>query len=247
VNASVRRVVFWFVGAGLLAVLLAGFAGLPTFGRSTGSAGDRLNHVEVRQRSATDVVTAVVLDYRGFDTMAEETILFAAAIGVALLLRPTRGERTIRPPREMPPAIDDVIGFLGRCFVGPVALIGLYVVGHGHLTPGGGFQGGVVIASATMSVWLTLGHRPFERLNPIAAVDLAEGIGIGGFPLIGLVGVAAGATFLSNVLPLGQPGSLLSAGTMPILNVFIGVAVAAGFLLIVSEFLEQTLHGGGDV
>jgi len=51
----------------------------------------------------------------------------------------------------------------------------------------------------------------------------------------------SGSAFLANVLPLGRVGDLFSAGTLPVLNLSIGIAVAAGFVLILSEFLEQTL------
>ena len=65
---------------------------------------------------------------------------------------------------------------------------------------------------------------------------------------IGLLGVAAGATFLENVLPFGQPRALLSAGTMPLINIAVGLEVAGGFVLLLSEFLEQTLvlRGSGE-
>ena len=50
----------------------------------------------------------------------------------------------------------------------------------------------------------------------------------------------AGGAFLENVLPLGKTGSLLSAGTIPVINLFVGLEVAAGFALLFAEFLEET-------
>ena len=82
---------------GLLALLVWGFAGLPDFGDFHGAYGQLLNRVAVPERSTTDVVTAVNFDYRGFDTLGEEFILFAAVIGVASMLRTLRGERIRRP------------------------------------------------------------------------------------------------------------------------------------------------------
>ena len=93
----VRLRLFGVSLAGLLALLLWGLAGLPDFGDSQGAYGQILNQVSVPERSATDVVTAVNFDYRGFDTLGEEFILFAAVIGVASILRTLRGERVRRP------------------------------------------------------------------------------------------------------------------------------------------------------
>jgi multicomponent Na+:H+ antiporter subunit B len=109
------------------------------------------------------------------------------------------------------------------------------------VTPGGGFQGGAVLASASMLVVLTGSYTAFRRVNPIPMIDLAEGVGIASYPVIGTLGLLAGSAFLANVVPLGTPGDLFSGGTLPLLNIGVGLAVSAGFVLIASEFLEQTL------
>ena len=130
---------------------------------------------------------------------------------------------------------------VGLALVGPVVLYGLYLVAHGHLTPGGGFQGGVVLATAALLVYLSGEYVTLRRVSPELVTDAAESTGAAGYVAIGLLGVAAGASFLTNVLPLGQPGALLSAGTIPLINMAIGLEVAGGFMLLISEFLEQTL------
>ena len=74
-------------GAGLAALLVWGSTGLPDFGDYRRLYGQLLNRVAVPERHTTDVVTAINFDYRGFDTLGEEFILFAAVLGLALLLR----------------------------------------------------------------------------------------------------------------------------------------------------------------
>ena len=76
----------------LLFLLIDGLQGLPGFGHYPGPYGYVLNGVGVAQRHATNLVTAVNFDYRAFDTLGEEFILFASVAGVALLLRRLRGE-----------------------------------------------------------------------------------------------------------------------------------------------------------
>jgi multicomponent Na+:H+ antiporter subunit B len=118
---------------------------------------------------------------------------------------------------------------------------GLYIVAHGHLTPGGGFQGGVVLATALVLVYLAGEYSFLRRAAPMSLVEVTEAVGGGGFAVIGLLGVISGVAYLENVLPLGEIGALNSAGTVPLINVAVGLEVAAGFVLILVEFLEQTL------
>ena len=242
---TLRRRVFLVASAAAGALLLWGLTGLPDYGVYAGPYGDVLNQVAVAERKAANVVAAVTFDYRGIDTMGEEFILFAAVLGVAILLRAQRDE-TEQPPDEdaadrHAPATSNAVRVVGLALVGPVVLFGVYVVSHGHLTPGGGFQGGVVLATAALLVYLSGEYVTLRRVSPEVLGDLAESTGAAGYVAVGLLGVAAGATFLANVLPLGQPGALLSAGTIPVLNLAVGLEVAGGFVLLLSEFLEQTL------
>jgi multicomponent Na+:H+ antiporter subunit B len=72
-----------------------------------------------------------------------------------------------------------------------------------------------------------------------------EALGTTLFAALGLVGVAAGAGFLANVLPTGVWGSLLSAGTVPLLNIAVGVEVASGVVVLLTKFLDQALRIAG--
>ena len=87
---------------GFALLLLWGFYGLPALGNCPGPYGDEINAVAVEQRHLTNMPSAVDFDYRGFDTLGEEYILFAAVTGLALLLRRARGEieesQSLSPP-----------------------------------------------------------------------------------------------------------------------------------------------------
>jgi multicomponent Na+:H+ antiporter subunit B len=113
------------------------------------------------------------------------------------------------------------------------------VVAHGYLTPGGGFQGGVVVASAFLLVWLAGEFRSFRRMTPASVVDAVESAGAGTYVVVGLAGLVFGSAFLDNVLPKGVTGLLGSAGTIPLLNAAVGLEVAAAFLLLFGEFLDE--------
>lgn len=232
-------------GAGFAAFFVWGLAGLPDFGHYHGVYGQVLNTVSVPERNITDVVTAVNFDYRGVDTMGEEFILFASVISVALLLREQRGEVEQRDPRDArtgrPAEVTDAVRVLGLGLIAPTVVFGIYVVAHGHLTPGGGFQGGVVLASALLLVYLAGDYRWVQELRRIPWVDAAEAVGAGGYVLIGLAGMVFGAAFLDNVLPHGTLGQLNSGGVVPLINFAVGLEVAGGFVLLLTEFFEQSL------
>jgi multicomponent Na+:H+ antiporter subunit B len=237
-SSSTRRAVFLPAAAVVAVVLVWGVTGLPRFGDYRGPYGLVLNDVAVRERHMTNVVTAVVFDYRGFDTLGEEFILFTSVIAVALLLRSVREEQT-KGVRERVSGEAWRAG--GLVLVGPVVVLGLFVVAHGPITPGGGFQGGVVLMAATALIYLAGDYRGFRELTPAPLVDFAEGTGAASYAAIGLAAVGLGSAYLHNLLPLGTAGTLASSGSVAMLNAATGLMVAAAFVLLAREFLEEVM------
>jgi multicomponent Na+:H+ antiporter subunit B len=225
------------VFAGLLAW---GLWGLPAFGHYAGPYGDILNHQATPRRHATNVVSSINYDYRGLDTMGEEFILFTSIAGLALLLREMRKhghDAGLPPPTRQP---SDAIRLFGYVLSGVIILFGIYIVVHGQLTPGGGFQGGVLLGTSCLLAFLATDYQTFVRVSPHALLHAGDSIGAGAYALIGLATVACGGMFLQNLLPLGKTGTMLSAGTIPVINFFVGLEVAAGFALLFVEFVKQT-------
>lgn len=242
---QVRRIVFLLAGAFLAALLVWGMGGLPHFGAYRGPYGDVLNAVSVPERHITDVVTAVNFDFRGFDTLGEEFIFFAAVLGVALILRAQPGEgpghvEDYATGRAVPPT-SDAVRVLGLGLTPPTVLFAIYVVAHGHLTPGGGFQGGVILATGVLLIYLAGEFDDLHGLYTEVTLERAEAIGAGAYAAIGTLGLLTGATFMANVLPLGKIGHVFSAGTVPLINLAVGLEIAAGLVLLLTTFLRQTL------
>ena len=234
-SRRLRLGLFGLSAAGLGALLLWGVAGLPDFGHYGGPYGNLLNAAAPPERHVTNVVAAVVFDYRGFDTLGEEFILFGSVMGVALLLRDARDEEG----RRRDEVESDALRLVGLGFVAALLVLGLYVVAHGYVTPGGGFQGGVVLASAFALVYLAGEYHGYRKLTPTPAVDLAEGAGAGGYAVIGVVSLLLGSAYLHNFGPLGTSGTLAAGGSIPFLNVASALEVAAAFVLLFTEFLEE--------
>jgi multicomponent Na+:H+ antiporter subunit B len=230
-----RFAVFAVAVSGFGALLVWGTAGLPDFGHYHGRLGLILTKAPVKERQATNAVTAIVFDYRGLDTLGEEFILFAAVTGVALLLREAR-EGMPEPADEVS---SDTVRAVGISLAACVLVLGIWVVAHGAITPGGGFQGGVVVASAFLLLWLAGSLRSYRAVTPMWAVDFAEGLGAGAFVGAGLLALVLGQPFLHNLLPYGLAGKLSSGGSIPIVNWATALAVTAAFVLLFSEFLEE--------
>jgi multicomponent Na+:H+ antiporter subunit B len=245
-SASARRLMVLIGGAGLALLYAWAIFGLPAFGHYRGPYGDVINRVGTPERHLTDTVTGVNFDYRGFDTVNEEMILFAAVVGLTILLRAQRDEQESQGEEDharhrIAPHTSDSIRVVGLLLVGPIVLFGIYIDTHAPLSPGGGFQGGVILATALLHVYLSGEYVTAKRLSPEALIEASEAAGAAGFVVIGLAGMVFGGSFLENFLPLGTTGELVSAGTIPFINISVGMAVAAGFVLILAEFMEQTV------
>lgn len=235
ISFATRRTLFLVSALVLTVVMVWALGGIPSFGDYHGVYGLVLNHVAVPERHATNVITAVNFDYRGFDTLGEEFILFTSVMGVALLLRDVRQEE--RRPRDE--VESDPVRMIGIAFSAALLVMGMYIVAHGAITPGGGFQGGVVLAAAFALVYLAADYRSYRSLTPHAGVDFVEGTGAGGYALIGIASMLLGSAYLHNFGPFGTPGTLASAGSIPFLNVASALEVGAAFVLLFTEFLEE--------
>ena len=109
--------------------------------------------------------------------------------------------------------------------------LGVYIVVHGQITPGGGFQGGVILADrAARGVPRRSLSAHEDRSRPTRCVEIGDAVGAMGYALIGLGGLVFVGVFFKNFLPLGIPGHLLSAGQIDVASVAVGLEVSGAFL-----------------
>jgi len=219
----------------LFALLLWGFAGMPDFGHYRGPYGFVLERIATPERHVTNVVNATTYDYRGFDTMGEEFILFAAVTGVVLLLRGSSGSRR----RADDDVRSDSIRLAGAVAPALVILVGLWLVAFGFVTPGGGFQGGIAVAAGALMLFVAVGYRAWSTLGDERLLDPIEGLGAGGYAVVGLAALVSGLPFLTNLFGPGVVGTVRSGGSAALLNWAAAIEVAAANVILTTEFVEQ--------
>lgn len=179
---------------------------------------------------AANLVTAIVVTYRGLDTLGEVTILFlTAAIGAFFLKdKESNAKREVRESSELLKTATSML-------VPLIFTLGIYVFVNGHLSPGGGFQGGAILASGLVLLLLS---EPLKKVNSklFTVVESISGIFYVG---LGVAGVFLGGGFLDNrILPLGEFGTLLSAGIVPIIYILVGLKVGSELSGLLTKFQE---------
>ena len=247
---SLRMILFAAGAAGLGAMLICAFMHLPGPEDLRGRYLKQINSRTVPERNTTDAVSAVNFDYRGFDTLGEEFILFVSVLGAIILLRQAEDKKEASLPDALTPGRNigpsDSIRLWILIMVAPKVLFGIYMVTHGQLTPGGGFQGGVVLASCALIIYVGENFEVFKKILSHPLVEATEAAGAGVFVLIGMIAWLWGQPFLTNTLPLGKANELTSAGTIPLISFTTGVEVTGGFVLLLHAFLQETLTASSD-
>jgi multisubunit Na+/H+ antiporter MnhB subunit len=118
-----------------------------------------------------------------------------------------------------------------------IFLFGIYVILFGHLSPGGGFAGGVILASSYVLLMLAFGRRFVEENLPLPIASRLDCLGAFLFALLAILGLVAGGVFFVNFLYQqylpGTPFHLVSGGTIPLSSIFIGLKVGASLFLVI--------------
>jgi len=181
---------------------------------------------------AANLVTAIVVTYRGLDTLGEVTVLFLASTVVGLVL--SSSQKHAEPGSKLVP-VGELLTTGSRFLAPLVMLMGVYIFVNGHLTPGGGFQGGAVIASGVLLLLLADPLKHFSH-SVISVLESVAGVS---YVLIGVLGLVLAGGFLDNrFLPIGSLGTLFSAGAIPLIYSLIGLKVGAEFASVLANLAE---------
>jgi multicomponent Na+:H+ antiporter subunit B len=224
--------IFVFAILAVLAVMLFRSYGLMGTDEELNEIATRYAQKGPEEVGAANLVTAVIVTYRGLDTLGEVTILFLASSIIGFILKTKQqNEKTSENVRKT----SEILETAARVIAPVIFLFGVYVFINGHLTPGGGFQGGAILASGLVLMFLA---NPVKKVNH-TVISLLESISGFSFVLLGMLGILLAGGFLDNtILGTGDFGELISAGAIPVIYIFIGLKVGSELSGIVSNLQE---------
>jgi len=215
----IKRILILVVLAFFLFLFLSRVAGIDTPSQLTGVGAGYVDR-SIEELNSPNVVTAVVVTYRGIDTLGEVSVLFLAAAAIALLLRTTSKENGGSEKEKR--SASEILVTGANLLVPVIMLFGIYIFLNGHLSPGGGFQGGAVVASAVLLLFLA--YPGFRLRHGILTV--LESLSGTAYVVIAVLGLILASGFLdSRVMALGETGRIISAGTIPLVYTIIGLKV----------------------
>jgi multicomponent Na+:H+ antiporter subunit B len=226
---------FTIVVVALFALAFAGLAADYSERHSLRPLAESYVKLVPQELGAPNVITGILLTYRAFDTLGEVAVLFMVAAAVGLVLG-AGGSRQETPPEDGSAQVrqsSEIVQSGAQILVPLISIFAAYIIMNGHLSAGGGFQGGAVIASAVLLLLLA---NPRHRINIVflSTTEAAAGVL---FVLVGVAGLILAGGFLdSRVLPLGQFGAFFSAGAIPVLSVLLGVKVGCELSVIIDRF-----------
>jgi len=231
-----RRIISLIILAIIAVGFILTFSQIP-FGKDKIDVANYYIKKGIEETGAVNIVTSVVLNYRGFDTLGEVTVLFIAALGLGAVLFVERKVQKNASNSEDESKRASLILRTGSNLLFPLILLfGAYVFVHGHLTPGGGFQGGAIIASGFLLMYLAFPKQSIDKKSSSVVESLSGLVFVG----IGLLGLIFSGYFLTNFLPKGIPNTLFSAGIIPIIYVAVGLKVGFELTGIIDDLMGRS-------
>lgn len=199
--------------------------------KSVDGNSDQVVYGESRnlEDGSANMVSSIVVNYRSFDTLGEVSVLFIAALGVTFLLGSVTEKMTFKSKPNF------MLRVGSRMIFGFLVLLGAVMMSHGHLTPGGGFPGGSLIAGAFLLLYF--GDPSYRaKVKTFKIIESTMGTV---YILIGIVGLITAGYFLNNFLDTGLIGHLFSAGILPIVYVVIGLKVGSELIGLFDQFMNE--------
>jgi len=220
------------------ALLVACFCGvlMATFGyRGAGEGGAPYIARGAVETGAANLVSAIYLNYRLYDTLLEILVFSVAVLGVRFYLAGRdKGKEEVAGIPE-----SQVIRTSADLLFPPIFLLGIYLVLFGHLSPGGGFSGGTVAGTGLLLCAVALGADVVARRFHEAALERLEWGVLLVILLFALSPIALWRLPLTDLLPRGRLGSLASGGSILIYNALIGLKVFIGTWVVVYSFIRH--------
>ena len=183
-----------------------------------------------------NMVTSVLASYRGYDTLGEVTVIFTAGLAVLLLLHGSRSAQEADAAESMRHAM--ILRVLSKLFIPLILIFALYVQFHGDFGPGGGFQAGVIFASAFILYALIYGVEEARRVAPAGRVQVFFALGLLLYIGTGLACLLAGGNFLEYKVLASDPTHGEHYGIL-LIELGVGITVAAVVISVFCHFASR--------
>ncbi len=252
INAQSKKIYIFFsiiITVTYIGILLYTAVLLPEHGNELNPTNNEVSqrYVEngVNDTGAVNAVSAMILEYRAFDTFGETVALFASIICVAILLKKDRSNLCPQEEREY---IEDekilnadgngILKFTSRLIFPIVILYGVYVILNGHISPGGGFSGGAIIGAGLILYSAAYGDKNLKHIvNYNSFSKVVCGCLLVYFFSKGY-SFFTGGNHIKSIIPKGTPGNILSGGLILPLNICVGAVVACTIYGFYSYFTK---------
>lgn len=238
----------------LSAVLIYTALDLPKFGSADPLIDNEVSRFYVEDglehTGAANIVTGIILDFRGFDTLGESHVLFIAACTVLLLLHLPRGNTPAEQRERLEAEADDrhfepkgdlILEGCARILAPLLMVFGIYILLNGHLSPGGGFSGGAVLGAGMILFLCAFGFRRAERFFTFKTFRKVTTIALVFYALSKGYVFFTGANGIDNHIGTGEFGAILSGGLLMPLSVAVGLVVACTMYALFTLFRKGDL------
>lgn len=221
------------IGLAIMATLVIATTYMPRYGNPGNPVNNEVpaRYIEhgMEETGTVNVVTGLILNYRGFDTMGETHVLFIAATTVMILLLMTK-KGTIgidyKEDRAMEPKNDTILQMVATFLIPIIAVFGIYVILNGHISPGGGFSGGAILGAGMILYVSAFGFKKTEKFFNEEVYKVAKVTALCCYVCCLSYYFYMGANGFNNHIPLGTPGRIISSGLILFIDIFVGVEVA---------------------
>ncbi len=217
----------------LLLVLCITVSYLPPTGSATNPSNNEVSsrYVEqvIEETGALNAVSGMIIQYRGFDTFGETHVLFVATVCVMILLMgnaKTKQKEEDDEDDAYEPQSDMILQMIVYMIAPITCMFGLYVILNGHLSPGGGFSGGAIIGAGIILFACAFGVEETRRFFNEKVYKVVKVTALLIYAMIMGIYFYTGANNISLSIPMGEPGAILSAGLILVINILVGLEVA---------------------
>ena len=195
----------------------------------------------VEEAGAPNIITGIILNYRGYDTMGEVSVIFSALCAVVALLDREKKKRSRSGVDVSGVKTSVVVSTVVRFTVPLIAFFAIYIMLHGEGSPGGGFQGGAIAGASVILFALAFGLPESTDRMPLGARVPLESTAMFAFLAMGVIGITFGVHFLTYILPglSAQAAETVRNLMLNVIEVGIGVGGGVIFISIVFAMIRE--------